>query len=258
MRGIMFSPVYEHKWESKHWDIWKDQCLKVVDLITEFNNKGIRIDIEHFNSYCRNDGSKWPCGAGRFYVGFDTDGSLWPCHRFIKFGDNRPWWEKEMVIGHVDKGIINHKLRRQFIDFKPECGDCKYYDTTPCHGGCFGINFDLTGKINIPYPDLCKYVAMQNEISLILKSKIGDRRGLGRKSCICNNLIYINDDGEEISNVDGSDTQCHCDNANYGGNPDTLKVTKPLRKVIINPLEVLKRLEQLEKRVYDLENSKGE
>jgi len=253
MYNIMFSPVYEHEWKDSDWQTWKEQCFKVVDMIAEYKKKGIKIDIEHFKSYCRTDNSKWPCGAARFYVGFDCDGTIWPCHRFIKFTDQRAWQEKEMCIGHVEVGIIKPELRQQFIDFKPECGECKYASCTPCHGGCYGINWDLTGKINTPYLGLCKYVAMQHEVSLYLKEKVGEDAPRKGGSCICNNMCYLEGTKEEIVNVDNSGIQCHCYNTNYTGDPDTAKVARPVKPIQINPYEVLRRLEALEKRVVDLE-----
>ena len=258
MYNIMFSPVYEHNWTDAHWQIWKEQCFKVVDMITEYKKRGIKIDIEHFRSYCRSDNSKWPCGAGRFYVGFDTDGSIWPCHRFIKFTDLQPWQEKEMCIGHVKEGITRPEIRQQFINFNPECGDCKYASCTPCHGGCYGINFDLTGKINTPYPGLCKYVAMQHEVSMYFKEKVGiEEKEMNQRSCICYNMCYLEGTSDQIVDVDNSGISCHCNNTNYTGDLDTEKVARPIKNIQINPYDILKRVEALEKKVKELEFNKS-
>jgi len=251
--NIMFSPVYEHEWKDAHWQIWKEQCFKVVDMIAEYKRKGIKIDIEHFRSYCQSDNSKWPCGAGRFYVGFDVDGSIWPCHRFIKFNTSSPGLTNEMCIGHVDVGITQPQLRQQFIDFKPQCNDCEYLKNTPCHGGCYGINFDLTGRIDTPYPSLCKYVKMQYEVSLHLKEKVGEDAPKGGQSCICNNMCYLEGTKDEVVNINNSGIHCHCYNTNYSGDLDTSKVARPLKRVEINPMEVVRKLEALTKRVEALE-----
>jgi uncharacterized protein len=256
MYNIMFSPVYEHEWTDAHWQTWKEQCFKVVDMIAEYKKKGIKIEIEHFKTYCRSDNSKWPCGAGRFYCGFDSLGEIYPCHRFIKFADQRPWQEKEMCIGHVDYGITKPELRNQFIDFKPECGDCEYKLCTPCNGGCYGISFDLTGKIYTPHPGICKYVAMQHEVSLYLKEKVGEDMPKNGKSCVCNNLQYLDGSENGIVNVDNSGMQCHCYNTNYTGDPDTARVTRPIKPIQVNPYDILKRVEALERRIVLLE-SKG-
>jgi len=249
----MFSPVYEHEWTDAHWQTWKEQCFKVVDMIAEYRKKGIRVEIEHFKSYCKTDNSKWPCGAGRFYVGFDVDGSIWPCHRFIKFDDTHPWQEKEMCIGHVDIGITKPELRQQFIDFKPQCGDCQYLKNTPCHGSCYGVSFDLTGKINTPYLGACKYVAMQREVSLYLQEKVGVESMENKRSCVCYNLCYLEGTSDQIVDADGSGIQCHCNNTNYAGDPDTEKVARPIKRVSINPLDILRKVEFIEEKMkgYD-------
>lgn len=173
MYNIMFSPVYESGWKEEHWKIWEDECYKVVDLIAEKRTKGIKIEIEHFKSYTGIDNSKWPCGAGRFYIGFDVDGAIYPCHRFNKFTDKRDWKEKEVCIGHVDHGITNPEFKSKFIDYQPMgCGECSFYSTTPCHGGCYAVNHDLTGSIQTPPKDLCRYVEMQKSVSEYYKEKV--------------------------------------------------------------------------------------
>ena len=258
--GLMFSPVYEHEWTEDHWKIWKEECIKVVDLMEEYKRKGINIMIEHFRGYCQADSSKWPCGAGRFYVGFDVDGSIWPCHRFIKFGDKRSWQEKEMCLGHLDVGITKPELRQRFIDFKPKCEGCEFDSCTPCHGGCYAFNFETMGEIESHNPKICKYVEMQRAVSLYMLEKIPPEQSQqgSAKSCICYNLLY-NDGTEWLpGGVDDPGVQCHCNNTNYQGNPDTAKVTRPLNLVKINPYEILKRVEALEKRVSELESKKGE
>jgi len=254
----MFSPVYEHEWTEIHWQTWKEQCFKVVDMITEYKKRGIKIDIEHFRSYCRSDNSKWPCGAGRFYIGFDCDGSIWPCHRFIKFIDQQPWQEKEMCIGHVELGITRPEIRQQFIDFNPKCGDCEYSKNTPCHGGCFGINYDLVGKINTPYPGLCKYVEMQHKVSMYFKEKVGiEEREMNQRSCICYNMCYLEGTPDQIVDMDNSGISCHCNNTNYTGDLDTEKVARSVKNIQVNPYDILKRVEALEKKVKELEFNKS-
>jgi len=171
IQSIMFSPVYEGGWTEDHWNTWEQECYKVVDLMASIRKGGGKIEIEHFRSYCRKDNSKWPCGAGRFYVGIDIDGSIYPCHRFNKFNDTRDWRDKEACIGHIAHGITRPEFRDKFIDFKPQCGTCGRLDDTPCHGGCYAINYDFTGDITQPHIGICRYVEMQKKVSTYYHKK---------------------------------------------------------------------------------------
>lgn len=222
---VMFSPVYEGNWTDQKWITWEEQCIKVVDYLVELKKQGRRPMVEHFQSYCQKDNSQWPCGAGRFYVGFDIDGAIYPCHRFCKFNDNRPWQEKEVCIGHVDVGITRPKFRQTFIDFKPStCDGCARNDDTPCHGGCYAINFDLTGRIDLPVT--CKYVEMQKKVSTYFNEVIS-------KEVSC--MPY-----------QGEDFTCGCYNTNYTGPPIQ----------VITPQQVMDLLRDLQRRVEILEKDK--
>lgn len=226
---IMFSPVYENKWTEKHWEMWENQCMKIVDLMAEYKKKGITIHIEHFKSYVRADSSKWPCGAGRFYVGFDTDGSIWPCHRFNKFGDLRPWQEKEMCIGHVDYGITRPKIREMFMDsWNPQgCNGCDFFNNTPCHGGCYALNYDLEGSINKAHSGICRYVKMQKKVSMYYNEKIKDTTPKMGGSCVCNNMCYMEGTDEQIIDKNVPGMTCICYNTNYNGSMGN-DVARPL------------------------------
>lgn len=199
---LMFSPVYESNFTEEKWLVWEDQCRQVIDYMINLKSKGRKVEIEHFKSYMAKDNSKWPCGAGRNYIGIDIDGAIYPCHRFNKFDDNRPWQDKEVCIGHIDHGITRPEFREKFIDFSPQCGSCIFKDKTPCHGGCYGINYDFTGDIELPYIGLCRYVQMQKSVSEYYKNKTGDSRSQNNGSCICNFEYYtgpIVDQGPTIS-----------------------------------------------------------
>ena len=252
--NFMFSPVYENNWTKDTWDIWEKESYKVVDLVADYRKKGIRIEIEHFKSYQCGTVSDWPCGAGRFYVGFDADGAIYPCHRFIKFNDDRDWREKETCFGHVDCGITRPEFRKLFIDFfNPEsCKDCESFTGTPCHGGCYALNYDLMGDVR-KHPDKeCEYVSMQKKVSEYYKDKIG-REDSKLHGCVCRNMCYLENTPEEIKNIDDSGRQCICDfHANYTGSLDP-SVARPLELKTITPQEVMDLLRKLEARVKNLE-----
>lgn len=229
--NLMFSPIYEGNWTNEKWNIWEEQCYMVIDYMVEQRNKGRQLTIEHFRSYTGVDNSQWPCGAGRFYVGFDIDGAIYSCHRFSKFDDSRPWQEKEVCIGHVDHGITRPEFRQTFIDFKPQCGECEYYRNSPCHGGCYGINYDFNKDITKPYSGLCKYVEIQKKVSAYYAKYFPMKPRLGG-SCICDNMCYAEGTPNEIitMNSNSSDT-CICNMTNYNG-PMTPSIARTLNNKV--------------------------
>ena len=230
---IMFSPVYESNFTEEHWKIWENECYKVIDYMAELRANGKKAEVEHFKSYTGKDNSRWPCGAGRFYVGIDIDGAIYPCHRFNKFDDNRPWQEKEVCIGHIDHGITNPKFRELFINFVSGCGDCPRKQDTPCNGGCYAVNFDFTKDITKPYQGLCRYVEMQKKVSMYYKEKLGMSEKEPR-SCICDFQMYT---GPEVDGVPLPTPQ--------NAQPIfTVEEKKMLRAIIMDIDRRLKRLEE--------------
>jgi uncharacterized protein len=176
IRQLMFSPVYESGWTAERWQTFDAQCQQVTDLLLAQRGKGDPVEIEHYKSYAKSDSSHWPCGAGRTFVGIDVDGSIYPCHRFIKFNDARPWHLRPTSIGHIDFGITNPEFRKSFIDRRPtKCNTCGYDKITPCHGGCYAVNYDLTGHIATPPEVLCRSVEIQSTISRSYREKFGPK-----------------------------------------------------------------------------------
>lgn len=215
---LVFSPVYEGPWDEEKWTILEQQGRLVVDYMDELLKTGREIHIQHFDGYTSGDNSKYPCGAGRFYVGIDIDGAIYPCHRFNKFSDNRSWQDKEVCIGHLDVGITRPEFRDKFLNFKPkQCGNCEFATSTPCNGGCYGVNFDLTGKIDIAPGGVCRYAKVQKTISDYYKEKL-PVAPKNQTSCICYNMCYAEGSEEEIRTPDIlNDTQCICYNTRYDG-----------------------------------------
>lgn len=244
--NLYFSPVYELEWTEQDWEIWKKESFKVVDLIKEYQDKGIEIKVEHFISYSNgSDGTIWPCGAGRNYIGIDTDGSIFPCHRFIKFNDKRHWSEKEWCIGHVEHGITKPDIRDKFINFVPNnCLEKECYKTTPCHGSCYATNFDITGDITIHPESVCSYVKAQKIVSNYYKENVKPFKGAvinNSNSCICYNLCYLEGTKDEVVQLNpNNDMKCHCYNTNYSGVP-TNQITKVSPQDVMNELKVIDR-----------------
>lgn len=174
MYNIMFSPVFESDWTDERWQIFEEQCMKVVDLIAEKRKKGLMLSIGKFQEFAQQIGArpKYPCGAGRHYVGFDTEGEIFLCHRFSKFDDERPWQEKEGCIGHVDVGITKPGIRNKLLDFHPVgCEDCKIPQSF-CAGGCPAVNYDLTGEVNTHSQLICRYEEMLKRVGTYFKETV--------------------------------------------------------------------------------------
>ena len=254
-RHVMFSPVYDMTWTDQNWTDWEAEAMKLVDYISAQQTNGIELQVEHFESYMSMDQSKWPCGAGRFYAGINSDGSIWPCSRFNKFGDKRPWHEKEMCLGHLDYGIRPDILKLFAENNVDHClkNDCTCLTATPCHGGCYAANFDLTGDINTPSKDLCAYVHAQQRVSAYYAQKvISQRSPVG--SCVCNNMCYAEGTPQEVINITRDDGSCFCNQTQYTG-PTNPSLARPLERRVINPMDLLRRIESLENRVMALEKS---
>ncbi len=254
MFNIMFSPVYESGWTERHWKIWEAECIKVVDLIAEKRAKGVRVEIEHFKSYMQVDRSNWPCGAGRFYVGIDVDGAIYPCHRFNKFSDTRSWKDKEVCIGHVDHGITRPEFRQKFTDFSPlsGCESCELFLSTPCHGGCYAVNFDFNQDIQKAPKDLCRYVKMQKIVSEYYKEKVGFEKLPGSRPCVCHNMCYLENTPDEVKDIDASGVQCQCNFANYMGALNS-SLARPLQIKQITSQQVMELLTKIDKRLGKVE-----
>jgi radical SAM protein with 4Fe4S-binding SPASM domain len=163
------------------------------------------------------------------YAGFDIDGAIYPCHRFNKFDDNRDWQNKEVCIGHIDHGITNLDFRDQFINWKPQnCGNCERFKDTPCHGGCYAVNYDFTKDIRIAHKGLCQYTQKQKNVSEYYRQKfpmeMAQQRG---RPCVCYNLCYL-EDTDYLMMLDRSGIQCMCYQVNYMG-PKDPSLAKPVR-----------------------------
>lgn len=190
---VMFSPVYESKFTDEKWAILEEQCYKVVDYMVQKRKEGRILDVSHFSSYAKPDDSIWPCGAGRMYVHINHEGFIFTCHRAEKFNDPRPYLERELCIGDIFNGIVKPEVRQKFIDYNPKCRQSECFKDSPCHGGCYSVNFDMTGQVDGIYEGICKYTAMQKRVSAYYASKVPEilqpatNRG---GSCVCNYTFY--------------------------------------------------------------------
>jgi len=254
---LYFSPVYEYDWNDENWKVWESECYRVIDLLETLKRSGRKIRIEHFESYAKgSDNTSYPCGAGRGYVGIDTDGSIWPCHRFIKFEDTRHWSEKEWCFGHVEHGITKPEVREKFDNFKADCTGCECYVETPCHGGCYATNIDLGGSLTKADPRICAYVKMQVAVSAKYKEVIGVETSSSVRGCVCYNSCYLQNTKDEVIDIDpSSEIQCHCYNVSYSGNPSPDSCVPLPKEVImkkVSPQDVINSIISMRKEVAEL------
>lgn len=166
-RTIAYSPVAESNWTEERLDKLEEVWKEIADWYIEKYKDGDPPSIKYINDACRSQfsktGNKAPCGAGRGYIGITTDGSIYPCHRFNKFNDDRAWFNKEVCLGHIDYGILNHEFRDNFVNWdtskhmSESCQSCSEINKS-CTGGCWATNWDNAGDLGGVVEIECKTV----------------------------------------------------------------------------------------------------
>ena len=103
------------------------------------------------------------CGSGTEYLAVSPNGDFYPCHQFVG--------EKEFLMGNVNEGITNTKLRDEFklcnVYSRKECENCwaKLY----CSGGCSANSYHTTGSIQGVYEYGCKLFRKRIECAIMVK-----------------------------------------------------------------------------------------
>ena len=103
------------------------------------------------------------CGSGTEYLAVSPNGDFYPCHQFVG--------EKEFLMGNVNEGITNTKLRDEFklcnVYSRKECEICwaKLY----CSGGCSANSYHTTGSIQGVYEYGCKLFRKRIECAIMVK-----------------------------------------------------------------------------------------
>lgn len=103
------------------------------------------------------------CGSGTEYLAVSPNGDFYPCHQFVG--------EKEFLMGNVNEGITNTKLRDEFklcnVYSHKECENCwaKLY----CSGGCSANSYHTTGSIQGVYEYGCKLFRKRIECAIMVK-----------------------------------------------------------------------------------------
>jgi len=235
---LVFSPVYENEWNQKSLDILAEQFELIINYVIKKSKEGTTIRLKHLNDEAHMGNKRTPqnpCGAGNRYSGWSVDGFMFPCHRFNKHGLSTEERSKLPTIIARPKGdsfeYCNKEWRNEFINWKnnvpQQCADCNIFDKSVCNGGCYAINWDLTGSLYKQPENVCNYNKVQHEAGIKFK-KLADKEGVvlpkskhdlsKKQSCTCYNLCYSEGTQEEITYIDRSTNMtCLCYNASYNG-----------------------------------------
>jgi len=239
LNNIAFSLVFEGNWTEKDWELLEEQFNLSVDYAIKRAKEGTPIVLKHFNDEAlinnRDLGIQNPCGAGAGYSGWSIDGYCYPCHRFNKYNQTTEERAKSKItIASIYDGFINHEWRRSFYEWKnhpsKKCLKCSIFRRSVCNGGCYAVNFDLTGDIYSPHEYLCRYQEIVHRVGLryvelakeqevmILDSNWGENIPREDKACICYNMCYSEKTDYEIRYFDASSNRaCLCHATNYSG-----------------------------------------
>ena len=234
-RDIVYSPVSEGDWNEERLSVLESVWSDIADWFIETHKKGDPVKLKFLEDACgqyygRHMGNMAPCGAGRGYIGITVDGSIYPCHRFNKFDDTRPWYEREVCLGHIDYGILNQDWRDNFIKWdinKDMCSDCKECDLLGigCTGGCWASNWDIHGALSAKTEPGCRSSEVNLKLAERIDKELGENfksrfvgRGYMNKGCICYNVCDQEGTPNERYTFNTNDTRsCVCDFATYTG-----------------------------------------
>ena len=187
LRDIAFSPVYEDNWDQKALETLEEQFDLTINYIIKKAKEGTVVNLKHLNDEANTPKGKSiqnPCGAGNAYTGWSVDGFMFPCHRFNKHGISTEERSKLPTIIARPKGdsfeYCNEDWRWQFVNWKndvpKQCTECDIFDCSVCNGGCYAVNWDLTGSLYKQTQAVCDYARVQHEAGLRLNSMIPNAR----------------------------------------------------------------------------------
>ena len=238
---LAFSPVFENEWDQKSLDILEEQFEITINYVIKKAKEGTNIVLKHLNDEAhmlKHKEPQNPCGAGNGYSGWSIDGFMFPCHRFNKHGLSTFERSNLPTIIARPKGdsfeYVNKDWRNEFINWKnnvpSQCIECDIFSTSVCNGGCYAVNWDLTGSLYKQAKSVCDYNRIQHEAGVKFK-ELAEKEGItlphskwdsnnqqDNKNCICYNLCYNEGTLEEIIHIDrNTDMTCVCYNTSYNG-----------------------------------------
>jgi len=269
LRNLAFSPVYESNWDEKSLELLREQFNLTIKYAVKRHVEGDPVSLKHLNDAAAisvmtsPSPQQNPCGAGGAYSGWSIDGYMYPCHRFNKHNQTTAQRAKsKVVIASIYDGFLNEEWRRSFYTFKDHssssCTNCPIFRKSGCYGGCYAVNFDLTGDIHVPHKSVCEIAKIQQEAGAMYQ-KLANEKGIkvksssgwegnveqNLKSCICYNMCYLEGTNQEITHIDFSnDKSCLCYQASYSG-----EEKPPCRRINHEQERVKKRFLDLSKRI---------
>jgi len=239
LTDLSFSPVFENEWNQKSLEILAEQFYLTINYVIKKAKEGTVITLKHLNDEACQPKDRQiqnPCGAGSGYSGWSIDGFMFPCHRFNKHGLSTEERSKLPTIIARPKGDsfewCNEEWRREFVEWKnnipSQCKGCDIFPASVCNGGCYAVNWDLTGSLYEQPKSVCDYNKIQHEAGMryreLAKEAGIELRNSGwgsqrqKESCVCYNMCYSEGTQDEIIHINRrSDKGCLCYNANYSG-----------------------------------------
>ena len=240
---LAFSPVFEDDWNQKALETLEEQFELTIDYVIKKLKNGTKISLKHLNDEANVPQGKSiqnPCGAGSGYTGWSIDGFMFPCHRFNKHGLSTEERAKLPTIIARPKGDsfewCNLEWRQQFTEWKnnvpKQCVECDIFDKSVCNGGCYAVNWDLTGSLYKQSKSVCDYGRVQHEAGMKYKERAekegiqlapstwsgSAKGGTDTDGCVCYNMCYNEGTPMEIIHINRkNDMSCICYNTSYAG-----------------------------------------
>ena len=104
------------------------------------------------------------CGSGTEYLAVTPWGDLYPCHQFVG--------NEEFLLGNVDTGVVNTKVRDEFKLCNEKCKTClaRFY----CSGGCAANSFNFHGSITDAYDIGCEMQKKRIECAIMIRAALAE------------------------------------------------------------------------------------
>lgn len=253
IKSLAFSPVYEGNWDDQALEEYEVQLMAAADLMLQELEHGRSLILKHLNDethilddLTRTTNSN-PCGAGRNYMGWSVDGFGYPCHRFNKHGVSTEDRAKHKHIIARPVGDswewVHEDFRSDFVHFRDRlrdknqnCKECRLLVSSGCNGGCYAVNWDLTGDMFVAPESHCRIQEIIHRVGehLLLRTRnmrkslpfagwAGSSYQPGRtpSGCLCYNGCYMEGTAQEVKHINRQDGKsCKCYQMSYYGNPD--------------------------------------
>ncbi len=133
--------------------------------------------IRYTEEFSHHSKRKFPCGAGRHYVGVSSSGEVYPCHRLVG--------TKTTKLGEIsDKTLDRTKYHQTSISSptKNNCSSC--FAKNVCAGGCHHDNMGATGDIHGPDEEMCD----------LIRAVVGESAALSSQLTSVEKVFLINED----------------------------------------------------------------